>query len=214
MTNLTARTKMITISASMLLAVGLLSGCGTNSVVANAAKAAFEDRLAEEQIVDAKIKTGIVENNLNIDKMLALDLSVDVWKTRAMLTGTMTSSAQRDQVVSAARADGRISKLYDEIQIVSAADQAQRREWKEKAQAGADKAAEVFDDFWIETKISAQLIGTENVSSVNYRWRSVLGTVYIIGEAQTNSELSAVLGVIKNIKGVKSVRNHILVRGG
>lgn len=214
MTSLIQRTKTISLCTALLLAAGALSACGTNTVVANAAKAAFEDRLAEEQIVDTKITAGIVENNISIDKMLALDLSVDVWKTRVMITGALTDAEQRNQVARAAMKDSRISKFYNEIQIVSADDQAQRREWKEKAQAGADKAVEVFDDFWIETKISAQLIRAGGVSSVNYRWRSVLGTIYIIGEAQTAAELSTVLGIIKNIKGVKAIQNHIAVRGG
>ena len=206
--------KVFTVLAAALVSVSLLGGCSTNSVVANAAKAAFEDRLAEEQIVDAKIKATIVQNNIDIDKMLALDLSVDVWKTRVMITGALTDAQLRNRVARTALKDGRISEFFNEIQIVSADDQALRREWRDKAQAGADKAAEVFNDFWIETKISAQLIRTDGVSSVNYRWRSVLGTIYIIGEAQTAAELSAVLAVIKNIEGVKAVKNHVVVRGG
>jgi len=208
------RLRKLSVLAAVAVSAGLLGACSTNSVVANAAKAAFEDRLAEEQIVDAKIKAGIIENNIGMDKMLALDLSVDVWKTRAMVTGTMTDSERRNQVGRAALKDARISAFYNEIQIVSVDAQAERREWKEKADAGAQKAAEVFDDFWIETKISANLISTEGVSSVNYRWRSVLGTVYIIGEAQTATELNTVIGVIKTIKGVKAIQNHVMVRGG
>lgn len=190
-----------------------LSGCTTNSVVANAAKAAFEDRLAEEQIVDAKIKTSMLKNNVELDKMLALDLSIDVWKTRVMLTGVISNPAQRDKVVAMARQDKRISKLYDDIQIVTADAQNERREWREKAEDGADAVAEAADDFWIETKISAQLIAAEGVSSVNYRWRCVMNTVYIIGEAQTTKEFNTVISTIKSIEGVKAVRNYIQVRG-
>lgn len=211
LTELTA-TRPLRLIAGLGVCVALLSGCVTNTVVADAAKAAFEDRLAEQQIVDAKIKSTIIENNFNIDKMLALDLSVDVWKTRVMITGLVSDPAQREQVQSAALGDTRISRLFNDIQVVSADTQAERRDWKQKAEAGAQKTAEVFDDFWIETKISAQLIGTDGVSSVNYRWRSVLGAIYIIGEAQSAAEQNAVLGVIKNIKGVKSIVNHIAVR--
>lgn len=214
MINRFAFMKPIMILATALLSTALLSGCGTNTMVANAAKAAFEDRLAEEQIVDAKILTTIVENNIDIDKVLALDLSVDVWKTRVMISGALTDKAQRSQVEQAALRDSRISEFYNEIIIVSVDDQVERRAWKEKAQAGANKAAEVIDDFWIETKISAKLIGAEDVSSVNYRWRSVLGTIYIIGEAQNAAELSTTLNIIKSIKGVKAIKNHIVVQGG
>ena len=71
---------------------------------------------------------------------------------------------------------------------------------------------EVVTDLWIETKISAQLLSEKTIKSVNYRWRSVLGSIYIIGEAETSGELNHVLEIIRQTKGVKSVKSHILVR--
>ena len=163
--------------AGILLGALALGGCSTNSVVANVAKAAFEDRLAEEQITDVKIQAGIADRLISIDKMLLVDLNVDVWKTRVMVTGALSSAKLRNQVAGAVQQDGRISYYYNESVIVTEDEQAQRREWKEKAQSGAQKAAEVFDDVWVETKISAQLITAKGINSVNYRWRSVLGVV-------------------------------------
>lgn len=209
---LIARTGTLAVIAATL-GTGLSACSPTNNVVANTAKAALEDRLTEEQVVDAKISAGILERLFDIDEMLPVDLAVDVWKTRVMVTGTLSSAAQRNEVARAVQQDGRITKFYNEIQIVTPDEQAQRREWKEKAKAGADKAAEVFDDFWIETKISAQLISTKGVSSVNYRWRSVLGTVYLLGEAQSAKELNQVITIIKNTKGVKALKSHVPVRG-
>ena len=205
--------KSLSVIAGALLGALALGGCSTNSVVANVAKAAFEDRLVEEQITDAKIKTGIAERLISIDKMLLVDLNVDIWKTRVMVTGSLSSAKLRNQVAGAVQQDGRVSYYYNEAIIVTEEQQAQRREWKEKAQDGAQKAAEVFDDVWIETKISAQLIAGEGVNSVNYRWRSVLGVVYILGEAQTAQEWKAVQSIIKGIKGIKSLKSHVLVRG-
>lgn len=199
------------VAAFALLAFGLGACSPTNNVVTNTAKAAMEDRLTEEQVVDAKIKTAALERLYDIDKILALDLSVDVWKTRLMLTGTLSSSTTYNRVDEAIRKDGRLTAVYNEVKLVTPAEQAQRREWKEKAQAGAQKAAEVFDDFWIETKLSAKLIAAEGVSSVNYRWRSVLGTVYLIGEAESDREYNTVMTIIKDTKGVKSVKSHVVV---
>lgn len=214
MTIITAR--KTTFAAALLLAVGatVLGACSpTNNIVTNTAKAAFENRLAEEQVVDAKIKAGILDRMIGIEKMLALDLSVDVWKTRVLLTGTLSSAEVRNQVARAVQEDARISEFYNEVQIITIDEQATRREWKEKAQDGAQKAAEAFDDFWIETKLSARLIGAEGITSVNYRWRSVLGTVYLLGEAQSAKELNAVVTIIKNTKGVKALKSYAPVRG-
>lgn len=202
--------------AGLILAFGILGlgACSpTNNIVTSAAKAAFEDRLTEEQVVDAKIKTGIIKRMVDIDKMLALDLSVDVWKSHVMLTGTLSSAAVRNQVARAVNADKRIKQFYNEVRLITADEQATRREWKEKAKAGADKTAEFFEDFWIETKLTAQLLTATGVNSVNYRWRSVLGTVYLLGEAQSSKELNAVMTIIKNTKGVRAIKSHVPVRG-
>ena len=203
-------------AAIVLLAVGALgmSACSpTNNNITSAAKAAFEDRLAEQQVVDAKIKAGILDRLIGIDKMLAIDLSVDVWKTRVMLTGTLSSAAVRNKVARAVQEDGRVSQFYNEVQIITEDEKATRREWKETAQSGADKAAEFFDDFWIETKLTGQLLAADGVNSVNYRWRSVLGTVYLLGEAQSSKELNAVVTIIKNTKGVRALKTHTPVQG-
>lgn len=198
---------------TVAFAMGAASCSPTNNVVTSAAKAAFEDRATEEQIVDAKIKTGILDRLIAIDKMLVVDLSIDIWKTRVMVTGALSDANMRNQVARAVNEDARITEFYNEIRIITPDEQARRREWKEKAQAGADKAAEVFDDFWIETKIAAQLLGADGVSSVNYRWRSVLGTVYLLGEAQSAKELNAVHSVIKNIRGVVALKSYVPVSG-
>ena len=203
---------MFRLPAAVALSFSVAACSPTNNVVTNAAKAAMEDRLAEEQVVDAKIKTAALESLYNIDKMLALDLSVDVWKTRVMVTGTLSSAGLRNDVARAIQKDSRIGAFYNEVQLVTEDEQAQRREWKEKAKAGADKAAEAFSDFWIETKISGKLIAADGVSSVNYRWRSVLGTVYLLGEAGSARELNKVVTLIKDTEGVLALKSHAVVR--
>jgi len=202
--------KALKIIATALISSVLLSGCAAKVAVVGVAQSAFEDRLTEEQIVDTKIKIQIIDNNITLDKSLALDLSVDVWKTRVMITGALSQAQQRDLVADMARKDKRVSKIFNEIQVVSSDEQDQRRAWLEKAQDGA---SEIIDDVWIQTKINAQLISTRGIRSVNMRWRSVLREVSIIGEAQTKYEMNQVLDIIKNTKGVKTVHNHIVVRG-
>jgi len=203
-------TKALSVVAASIIGIALLSGCAAKVAVIGVAQSVLEDRQTEEQIVDTKIKIQIIDNNINIDKALALDLSVDVWKSRVMITGAVSEPQQRDIVASMALKDERIHKLINEIIIVSPEDQDQRRAWLEKAQDGV---AETFDDIWIATKINAQLISTRGINSVNMRWRSVLGEVSILGEAQTHFEMERVLAIIQNTKGVKAVHNHIVVRG-
>jgi hypothetical protein len=87
-------------------------------------------------------------------------------------------------------------KVYDEIQVVSAAEQAKRRE-AAKAMSTQAAANQPDNDFWVETKISAKLVSAQDVISVNYRWRSVRNTLYVIGRAQSKQEMTQVLALIK-----------------
>lgn len=185
------------------LAAFTLSGCDTTrTVMTEAATAAFQDRTAEDQITDTKIKAGIAERLYGLDKMLVLDISSDVWEQNVMLTGTVTSASTRDKIAVLTRKDERIKALHNHIRVVSKAEQDERLQAAENA----------LSDTWIETKIKAVLVATKDVRSINLRWRSVLGTVSIIGEAGTTAERDIILREIRAIDGVKAVNNHILIR--
>jgi osmotically-inducible protein OsmY len=95
--------------------------------------------------------------------------------------------------------------------VVSAADQAKRRE-AAKSVSLQTNANQPDNDFWVETKISAKLLSAPNVTSVNYRWRSVRNTLYVIGCAQSKQELAQVLAIIKATDGVARVKSFIEVK--
>ena len=201
------------VALATMAAAGTLSACAVpqTMVVGEVAKAAFEERKTEEQIVDLKIKAGIIERLAEIDKTMAIDLSVDVWKRKVMLTGALSDPKARNAAVRATQLDDRVADFYNDVLVVSETEQVQRREWYEKAKNTGSAAGTVVNDLWIETKISAQLLAAEGVSSVNFRWRSVLGNVYVLGEASTATELKKVLSIIGATKGVKSTKSHAYV---
>ena len=185
------------------------SGCAT--VVTSAAQKAWENRSTEDQVTDSKIHTGILDKLKNKDKGLLLDVNVDVWEQRVMLTGTLDDSGVRSEVESLAKQDSRIKILHNHIQVVSKAEKEARR--KQKAEGGDEKsgAGQAVNDFWVETKIKAQLLTQSNVTSVNYFYRSVLNHVYVIGKADNDPEKSMVLSISRATEGVKSVQEYIAV---
>ena len=71
---------------------------------------------------------------------------------------------------------------------------------------------QTVNDFWIETKISARLLTEPEVRSVNYRWRSVRNTVYIIGRARSEAELQRLLEICKSVDGVVAVKPFVEIR--
>ena len=183
-----------------------MSGCAT--VIQHTVVKALEDRSALDQKIDAKIHTGILDRLTDKDKGLLFDVSADVWEQRVMITGILDDPVVHSEVVKLARQDDRIKDFHDHIQIVSKDDMEKRRKQnnsKEEEEGGA------VTDFWIETKIKVQLLTTQNVTSVNYFYRSVLNKVYVIGKAKSKFEKDRVLQVIRETKGVQSVTEHIEV---
>lgn len=204
------------LAKAAIAGVALFTALGTTgctTVIVEAAKKTMEDRATEDQVTDTKIGTGILSSLGDKDKNLLLDVNVDVWEQRAMLTGTVSDPKVRAEVVQFARADQRVRKLYDEIQIVSKAEQDQRREAaKNKDESKKEGFGQTVNDFWIETKISAKLIATSGVTSVNYRWRSVRNVIYLIGRARSEEELRTVLNIIRETEGVKQVKPFVEIK--
>ncbi len=192
----------------VLLATLGLAGCTT--VVWETAKKLRESRAGDAQFTDTKISVNLMSGLAEKDMGLFMDVNADVWESRVLLTGTVTDASIRQEVVRKVRADKRIAKIYDEIQVVSAARQAQQRELA-KSQTTPRKNASPGseNDLWLETKIAAQLVSAPNVVSVNYRWRSVRNILYVIGRASSKQELAQVLGIIKATDGVARVKSFV-----
>ena len=187
-----------------------ISACTT--VVTNVAQKALEDRSTEDQITDAKITSGIIDGLAGIDKGLLLDISVDVWEQRVMLTGTLDSAKMKTAVEAVVKKDSRIKAFYNDVQMVSTQEMEARREQaKKKDDAEEGGTGQAVNDFWLETKIKAQLLTAGGVTSVNYFWRSVRNTVYIIGRSGTAAERDKVLSTIRTTEDVKGVKHYIKI---
>lgn len=190
----------------------VLSGCA--SVVTSAAQKAWESRSTEDQVTDSKIHTGILDRLKNKDKGLLLDVNVDVWEQRILLTGTLDDAGLRSEVESLAKQDSRIKILHNHVQVVTKAEKEARRKQKEEGGNEKSGAGQAVNDFWIETKIKAQLLTQSNVTSVNYFYRSVLNHIYVIGKAANSLEKDMVLSIIRGTEGVESVQEYIDVSAG
>ena len=194
-----------------LAAVLGATGCA-NTVISEATQAAWEDRLAEDQIVDMKIKSGIVKRWSGRDKNLPVDVNADVWEQRVMLTGVLDNAKERTAVVALANQDKRIKIIHSMIQIVTAEQKELRRKQAENKDSGDKRGfGQAVSDFWIETKIKAKLLTKSEITSVNYRWRSVLNKIYIIGRAKSSKELDDVLDIVRQTEGVKSIKHFIRI---
>tara|TARA_R110000787_G_scaffold11034_3_gene37004 strand:- start:288 stop:866 length:579 start_codon:yes stop_codon:yes gene_type:complete len=174
----------------------LAAACSQPTGLLNVASSPAEDRSFQSLEADTGISLRINDTLLNEQyRDLFWEIATDVYEGRVLLTGTVKSQQNRDRATELVRGIRGVKSVINEMQVTQA--------------YGTGAAA---NDLWIETKLKARLIATENVRSINYRWRSVNGTVYLIGAGRSQAELDKVIDVIRSTERVKKVVNHAWVR--
>ena len=189
-------------TAPILIAVALLGALGGSAdptAPFDVATTMAEDRPFGQVANDAAIKLEFDRQlgTSNATSRLFFDVNCDVYEGRMMLTGSVKTQADRERAVALARNVRGVKVVYDDVQVTDA--------------GGFGSSAK---DALIEAKIKARLIGAKGIKSINFRWQSVNGTIYLIGRARTRNELDSVLAVIKDTDDVKSVVSHVEVVPG
>ncbi len=205
--------KLKSIFIAVILMTSLALSACTPTLMSDAAQAAFEDRITEDQITDLKIASFLLKQLIEIDNNLALDVGIDVWEQRMLLTGGVDNNETLNKVIEVASADNRVKTLYNEIRVVSTEQRDQRRAQSKSSDDSTTAAVQqTVNDYWLETKIKGQLLTAKEVRSVNYRWRSVLNTIYLIGRARSHKELDTVMAIIRDTEGVKNVKSFVEIK--
>jgi len=175
-----------------IAALGLLTACTQPTGLVNVASSPVEDRSLETLRDDTAITFDINEILLGEKyRDLFPEISTDVYEYVVMLTGTVKFAQNKQRASQIVRAVKGVKRIINELQVTR--------------NYGVGAAA---NDLWIETKLKVLLLGTKGIRSINYRWRSVNGTVYVIGAARSQADLNTVLNVIRKTERVKKVVNH------
>ena len=177
-------------------AVTALAACTSPTGLIDVATSPAEDRSFADSTADAQTKLDINKRLIQEDAKLFVDVNTVVYEGRVLLTGKVETEAAHDTADRLVQQVPGVKEVINEIQVT-----------KDQTFGSG------LNDVAIEVKIKAQLVATKDVKSINYRWRSVAGIVYLIGSAQNSEELSSVIEVIRRIEGVKRVVNYARVRG-
>jgi osmotically-inducible protein OsmY len=181
---------------TIITLVGLLAACTQPTGLVNVASSPAEDRSLETLRDDTAITFDINEVLLGEKyRDLFPEISTDVYEHVVMLTGTVKFARNKQRATELVRGIKGVKRIINELQVTK--------------NYGIEPAA---NDLWIETKLKVLLLGTKDIRSINYRWRSVNGTVYLIGAARSQTELNTVLNVIRTTERVKKVVNHAWIR--
>ena len=176
--------------------ISLLAACTQPTGLVNVASSPAEDRSFETLSADTAITFDINEILLGEKyRDLFAEISTDAYERVVLLTGTVKFAQNKQRATELVRGVKGVKRIVNELQVTN--------------DYGIGAAT---NDLWIETKLKVLLLGTKDIRSINYRWRSVNGTVYVIGAARSQQEMNTVLDVIRKTDRVKKVINHAWVR--
>lgn len=77
---------------------------------------------------------------------------------------------------------------------------------------GQESVGEFVDDAWITTKVKASFAEDKDVAATSINVETLNGTVLLSGFAKNSLEREKAESIARSVKGVRSVRNEIVVR--
>jgi len=130
----------------------------------------------------------------------AASTKVAVNDGNVVLTGTADNAAQKELTESYAKDIDGVKSVKNEIVI------------KDKPATG-ETMGEKMDDASITTQVKYALLSHKSTSALKTKITTTDNVVVITGEADSDAEKSLVSKLAQDVRGVKSVTNHMTVKG-
>lgn len=189
----------VVLTTALPLALG---GCpvaivGGLAAAGGAGYAANQERGAGGAASDFSIKTNVQSAWIHANPAMQANLNVTVYEGRTLLTGfapTQEMKARAQEIAS--RVPG-VRVVYNQIEV-----------------APPESAWSSAKDAWITTRVKSGLVFNHDVRSVNYSIETVDRSVYLIGSARSQSELTRAETAARYVPGVKRVVSYVEIRPG
>lgn len=181
----------------LLPAALALSGC-TGAVIG--AGAAVGVSVAQERSVGAAIDDKTIHAKIDAallrkSETLFTKVNVEVLEGRVLLTGNVTDGGHRGEAARIVWKVNGVKEVLNEI-----------------VTGGEGGLKDLAKDSWITTQLRAELLRDTNIADINYSVETINGVVYILGIAQDQTELDALISHARNVKGVRKVVSHVLLK--
>ncbi len=195
-------TKLKNIISSIAIIL-LLSSC-VETIIGGSLVGAYvasREKTLSSTASDIKIAT-IMGSNFIAKNLKNPSSSVDITvnEGRVLLTGIVRDPKKARTAIDTAWQVKDVREVIDEIQIA-----------RDSKLRPKDISKSVLD-YSLTAKVEAKLLISKNVKTKNYKITTVDKTVYILGVAQDQEELNAVLQKISHVIGVERVVNHVILR--
>ena len=176
-----------------------LSACSPMNIITSTTSAgvvvAEGDRTVGESVDDAAIKIKIAEKFIKSATGIFLDIDVSVRTGVVVLTGIVDNQDIRMEAVKLAWDVKGVKEVRNEIEVGN------KQELKDYAR-----------DLWISTQIKTKTINELGLDAITYNFETINGRVHIIGITKSLEESEKVIKVVRTVKGVKEIVNHIILR--
>ena len=195
---------VVTIHRSLVLiallsaSVPTLSGCVSMVIGAGATAgvAASEERGLEGAAEDAKIRAAINDAwfRANVDMYSKVTLAIS--EGRVLLTGEVPTDQFHDEAARLVWQIAGVREVYNEI-IVN------------------PQGSGLIDsgrDLRIQQEIKSRMLFDKEISNINYTVDVTDGIVYLLGIAQSETELNRVIGHAREVAAVKNVVSYVRLK--
>jgi osmotically-inducible protein OsmY len=183
---------------AVLAAGGMsLQGCIEAAVAAGAGVgvAAVQERGVKGTFSDTGIRAEINHYWLQRDEKLFLNCNLQIHEGRVLVTGAVKDPDTRAEAIQLAWKAKGVREVINEIEVTD--------------EGGIGAYAR---DTAIVTELRSKLLFGKDIQSVNYSIESVNNVVYLLGVAQNQAELEKVLDVARNVRYVRRVVSHVLLK--
>jgi len=165
------------------------------SAGASTGVAAYQERGIKGVARDSAIEARIFKMWVETDKSMATRMSIEVYESRALLTGIAKTEEERAVAVGLAWKASGVEDVMNEINV-----------------GQASSFSDVARDTAITAELKSRLTFNGEILAVNYAIETVHGTVFLLGIAQSQAELDLVIDQARNISYVKRVVSYVRVK--
>ncbi len=202
----------------LLLTAGFMSGCGEDREAPGGSNTSTTKAKMSNSDLESAIKAKF-DSDAQI-KAANLDISADVDRNQATLSGTVETQAMRTKALEMAKSAHAGLLITDKIEVKPR--ELTRAEWtedrareeRETAKGYGDTIGSSLDDAWIHTKIVAKLIGNSTTPERKINVDVNNNMVTLRGTVDTAAEKAEAERVAKDTEGVKRVTNQLKVGAG
>lgn len=178
----------------LLFLISFFSSCTAVVAGNTVANFATEDRPFGDSVKDSETEIYLKNAFFQKNHAYLTEVSIFVSERRALLTGSVETESEIQDIIEITRSNSYITDIYNHISL------------KDKDSVRSDGI-----DIFLNKKIFAELLGGEHITSANYKTVVQDRIAYIIGSTKSLEEKKLVLERLRNISGLRKIVDYIII---